>query len=141
EADLIWMALPGIANVVRESLLEAVLSGAHKMEASTLLCYLAESDTANLSFMDSEACNAEIVAGYSRWTMNIGPVPEANVPQGTIVYASDNPDELLAATRVSWDDLPGHRPATQAAVRQAIEAFGAANHFVLTARTGEPVGL
>lgn len=141
EADLIWMAVPGTADVVRESLFQAVLVRAHETGIRVLLSYFAESDTENLNFMDSVACNAEIVAGYSRWGMNLEKVAAARLPEGTSVHALDHAEALLWATRVAWADLPGHKPATQPAVSEAIQAFGAANQFLLWADNGEPVGL
>lgn len=141
EVDLIWMALPSACNEVREQLLEVVLMRAREMGADSLLCYLAESDTENLSFMDSEVCKAEAVAGYSRWATDLGYVVEAQAPEGTSVHVSDDSDALLQATRAAWDDLPGHKPATRAAVMEAMEAFGAANQFLLLNGSGSPVGL
>lgn len=141
EADLIWMALQGTADEVRVSLLEAVLVRAHEMQASSLLCYLTESDTENLSFMASEACPAEAVAGYSRWVNHFGKVIETRVPDGTSVHVSDDAQSLLRATQVAWGDLPGHKPATLDAVGEAIESFGAANQFLLLDASGSPVGL
>lgn len=141
EGDLIWMTLPGTADQVRASLLEVVLVRAHEMQANSLLCYLSEADTENLSFMASEACPAEAVAGYSRWVNHFGEVVEVAVPDGTNVYVADDAHLLLQATQVVWGDLPGHKPATLDAVGEAIEAFGTANQFLLLDESGSPVGL
>jgi len=141
EAGLIWMTLPGTADPVRASLLEAVLVRAHEIQANSLLCYLSEADTENVSFMASEACPAEAVAGYTRWVNLFGEVVEMQAPRGTNVYVAGDAHLLLQATQVVWGDLPGHKPATLDAIGEAMEAFGAANQFLLLDESGSPVGL
>lgn len=139
EADLVWLVESGAASEAGAALLAAVRSHAIALGATSLLCYLSESDAENLAFFDSEG--AESVSGYSRWTAELNEATEAEPMEGLTVQATDDPDVLLAATQAAWSDLPGHKPATPAAITEAIEAFGTSNHFAVLDETGQPVGL
>ncbi len=139
EADLVWMVESGAASEACAALLAAVRGHAITLGATSLLCYLSESDAENLAFFDS--AGAESVSGYSRWTAELGESAETEPMEGLTVRATADPDVLLAATQAAWSDLPGHKPATPAAITEAIEAFGTSNHFAVLDETGQPVGL
>lgn len=138
EADLIWVAEPG-AEGARHGLLARVRDRAMTLGATTLLCYMADSDTENLAFFNT--VGAVNVAGYSRWVADLSSPVEANPVEGMTVQSIADPQVLLAATQAAWSDLPGHKPATPAAIAEAIAAFGPGMHFVAFDDDGQPVGL
>lgn len=138
EADLIWVVEPG-ADGARHGLLASARNRAKTLGATTALCYLPESDAENLTFFN--AAGAANVTGYSRWVADLSESIEANPAEAITVQATDDAQLLLKGTEAAWSDLPGHKPATPAAVDEAIAAFGPGMHFIALDDSGQPIGL
>lgn len=139
EADLVLITDSNASAQLRSDFHEAVCELASQRGSESLLCYLAEAGDPNRETLG--AAGAIEVPGFARWTVQLE-VPLQEVPADAFqVIQTDDVDLLLMATKAAWNDLPGHKPATEAAVLEAIEAFGAGNQYVALDSSGRPAGL